>query len=46
MKEYFVKVLHSEELSELSLNEIKGGKSCTCNGGNFTCKCNDRDLIK
>lgn len=42
MDKFFLKVLHEEPLDELMLNELKGGKSCTCdNGSFFSCKCNN-----
>lgn len=41
MSKYFIKILHEEPFSEMSLLNIKGGDSCTCNSGStFTCGCN------
>lgn len=41
MGKFFIKVLHEEPISKLTLADIKGGFNCTCNGGaTFVCSCN------
>lgn len=42
MKSLFVKVFHEEALDELSLDSIKGGRGCSCNGAgaSYDCPCN------
>lgn len=40
MRNYFLKVFHEEPLSKLSLEELKGGTTCTCNSqSSFSCSC-------
>ncbi len=51
MGKFSIKVLHEEPISRLSLTDIKGGFSCTCDadatfnctcdsGSQYDCKCN------
>jgi hypothetical protein len=39
----FLLVLHEEPISKLTLNELKGGGLCNCNGegASFSCGCNN-----
>lgn len=36
--DFFLKVINEETISEVSLDELKGGATCTCNNGaTFSC---------
>lgn len=41
MKTFKITVLHEEPIDRLTLSQIRGGSSCTCNdGSSFSCICN------
>ncbi len=40
MSSMFINVFHEEPLDKMSLEAIKGGAGCICNGGaTFNCEC-------
>lgn len=40
MGKYILKVIHEEPISVMTLEQLRGGATCTCNAGSsFNCKC-------